>query len=130
MIVVCDIEKSKAFYKRTLGSDVILDFSTNVTLTGGIALQTTATYANFINQSSDFIELNGCDAKLYFKENSFDEFIGGQRVVRFYDPDGHIIEVGETISAVCKRCIDSEISLEETACTMDVPVSYVISMLN
>lgn len=119
LIVVCDIEKSKAFYKRILGLDVILDFGANVTLTGGIALQTRATYANFINQSSDFIKFNGCDAELYFEEDSFDEFIErlstfddiefvhnvvthswGQRVVRFYDPDRHIIEVGEAMSVV------------------------------
>ena len=27
----------------------------------------------------------------------------GQRVVRFYDPDRHIIEVGENMKAVCKK---------------------------
>ena len=40
LIVVSDMEKSKLFYSTVLGLDVILDFGANVTLTGGIALQT------------------------------------------------------------------------------------------
>lgn len=40
MLVVTDIEKSKIFYKDVLGLSVIMDFGANVTLTGGVALQT------------------------------------------------------------------------------------------
>ena len=45
--------------------------------------------------------------------------------VRFYDPDRHIIEVGENMKAVCKRFIDSGMTPEQTAERMDVPVEYV-----
>lgn len=40
MLVVTDMEKSKKFYKDVLGLRVIMDFGANVTLTGGVALQT------------------------------------------------------------------------------------------
>lgn len=36
----------------------------------------------------------------------------GQRVVRFYDPDYHIIEVGENMKAVCKRFSGEGMTLE------------------
>lgn len=49
----------------------------------------------------------------------------GQRVVRFYDPDGYIIEVGENIKVVCKRLIDSGMTPEQAAERMDVPVEYI-----
>ena len=49
----------------------------------------------------------------------------GQRVVRFYDPDKHIIEVGENMKTVCRRFLDSGMSLEQTAERMDVPVEFV-----
>ncbi len=49
----------------------------------------------------------------------------GQRVVRFRDPDGHIIEVGERMTAVCRRFLDSGLTPEQTASRMDVPVDYV-----
>jgi hypothetical protein len=53
----------------------------------------------------------------------------GQRVVRFYDPDKHIIEVGENMNTVVRRFINSGLSIEETAARMDVPVDYVRSCL-
>ena len=43
----------------------------------------------------------------------------GQRVVRFYDPDFHIMEVGEDLKTVCRRFLDSGLILEETARRMD-----------
>lgn len=53
----------------------------------------------------------------------------GQRVVRFYDPDKHIIEVGEKLDAVVQRFIDSGLSAEETAARMDIPIDFVLSCL-
>ena len=53
------------------------------------------------------------------------EYPWGQRVVRFRDPDGHIIEVGENMTAVCRRFLDSGMTPEEAAARMDVPVDYV-----
>ena len=85
----------------------------------------------------------GNDAELYFEEDRFDSFVRrlesleiqyvhpvkehpwGQRVVRFYDPDRHILEVGENMRAVCRRFLGSGLTPEETAARMDVPVEYV-----
>lgn len=49
----------------------------------------------------------------------------GQRVVRFYDPDKHIIEVGENMKVVCKRFLDSGMTPEQVAKRMDVPMKFV-----
>lgn len=43
MLVVEDIEKSAAFYKKVLGLRVVMDFGANKTLTGGLCLQTAET---------------------------------------------------------------------------------------
>ena len=79
----------------------------------------------------------------YFEEEDFDAFLTrlqtfeitylhpvkehswGQRVVRFYDPDGHIIEVGETMKTVCRRFLDAGMTPEQTAERMDVPLKFV-----
>ena len=53
----------------------------------------------------------------------------GQRVVRFYDPDRHIIEVGENIKAVCRRFLSESMTPEQTAERMDVPVKFVKSCM-
>ena len=141
LLVVTDMDKTVAFYKKVLGLEVVLDFGANKTLTGGLALQTLETYRAFIG--TDDISFGGNDFELYFEEDDFDTFAEklracdvqyvhpvkehpwGQRVVRFYDPDRHIIEVGENRKAVCRRFIDSGMTPEQTAARMDVPVAYV-----
>ncbi|MBQ8144418.1 MAG: VOC family protein [Butyricicoccus sp.] len=141
LIVVTDISKSVDFYRNVLGLRVIADFGANKTLTGGVCLQTCDTWKHFIN--AEEISFGGSDAELYFEEDDFDTFAErlktcaveyvhpvkehswGQRVVRFYDPDHHIIEVGENIKMVCRRFLDSGMSPEETAKRMDVPIKFV-----
>lgn len=141
MLVVTDMDKSVAFYKRVLGLQVIIDLGANKTLTGGLALQTKKTYQDFIGTKD--ISFGGNNFELYFEEDNFDTFTDnlrknnisyvhpvkehtwGQRVVRFYDPDGHIIEVGENMKVVCKKFIDSGMTPEQAAVRMDVPVDYI-----
>ena len=48
-----------------------------------------------------------------------------QREVRIYDPDKHIIEIGENIKVVCKRFLDSGMTPEQIAERMDVPMKFV-----
>jgi len=148
LIVVSNMEKSKLFYYEMLGLKVIEDFGANVTLTGGIALQTKDSWSNFIHKEDSEIIFGGNESELYFEEDDFDSFnkrlnnmrdinyvhsmvehSWGQRVVRFYDPDKHIIEVGENIIKVVRRFLDSGLSIEETAIRMDVPLDYVKSCL-
>jgi len=148
LIVVTNMEKAKKFYYEVLGLEVVVDFGANVTLTGGIALQTKDTWSTFIHKQDSEIIFGGNAAELYFEEDDFDGFIKkindikdinyvhtiiehswGQRVVRFYDPDKHIIEVGENIIMVVRRFLNSGLSIEETAIRMDVPVDYVKSCL-
>ena len=141
MLVVKDINKSVEFYKKVLGLDVILDFGANKTLAGGLCLQTEDTFRDFIDGKD--ISFGGNNFEIYFEEDDFDKFAEklkeynvkyvhpvkehswGQRVVRFYDPDKHIIEVGENMKTVCRRFLDSGMTPEETAKRMDVPVGFV-----
>lgn len=51
----------------------------------------------------------------------------GQRVVRVYDPDGHMIEVGESMAIVVCGFLNSGLSVRETAARRDVPEDYVRS---
>ena len=49
--------------------------------------------------------------------------------MRFYDPDKHIIEVGENMKVVCRRFLDSGMTPEQTAKRMDVPLKFVDSCM-
>lgn len=141
VLVVSDMDRTVDFYERIPGLQVVTDFGANKALTGGLALQTLETYKRFID--TDNISFGGNNFELYFEEDDFDKFADnlkkydveyvhpvkehswGQRVVRFYDPDRYIIEVGENMKEVCKRFIDCGMTPEQAAERMDVPVEYI-----
>jgi len=111
LIVVEDIEKSKKFYKDLFGLEVILDNDGNVILTEGLVLQNKKVWENFLGKEIVF-ENNATE--LYFEERNIEAFAEklesfqppiryvnrlmqhswGQKVIRFYDLDGNLIEVG------------------------------------
>lgn len=141
VLVVKDIDKSVKFYEDILGLEVVMDLGANKTLTGGLALQTAETYKEFIGRND--LSFGGNNFEIYFEEDDFDAFVRklekydielvhpviehswGQRVIRLYDPDRHIIEVGENMAAVCRSFLESGMTPQETAERMDVPLSYV-----
>lgn len=111
LIVVNDIEKSKVFYHDLFGLHVLMDMGENVILTEGLVLQERKLWEEFTGKT---VVSGGNDAELYFEETNMDGFleklasstfeityinevaeIGGHRVVRIYDLDGHVIEVKE-----------------------------------
>ena len=143
LLAVTDLEQSVAFYRDVLGLRKIADFGANVTLTGGLSLQTQESWAQFLERRPEELGWCGKVSELYFEEEDFDAFIEklngldihyvhpvkehrwGQRVVRFFDPDCHIIEVGEPLSAVCKRFLDSGMTPEQIAVRMEIPLKMV-----
>lgn len=145
LIVVKDIEKSKKFYQDILNMEIEGDFGANVQLRGGLYLQTMDTWESFIGGRE--ISLGNNAGELYFEVSDIDAFCRklqtchveyvhellehrwGQRVVRFYDPDRHIIEVAEDITIVVKRFYDSGMSEQQVAERMDIPVDYVKTCL-
>ena len=148
LLVVSDLEKSKTFYKEILGLRIIMDFGANVTLTGGIALQTKETWLEFIQAENEEIIWGNKATELYFEEDDFNSFIQklnsfshidyvhppiehrwGQRVVRLYDPDKHIIEIGENLKSVCQRFLNNGLTKDEIAIRMDIPLKMVNKLL-
>lgn len=111
LIVVENIEKSRLFYKELFGLEKILDNDGNMILTEGLVLQQKSIWEQFTGQKI-IVENNSCE--LYFEEKNIEEFVEkleafypevkyvnrlmqhswGQKVVRFYDYDGNLIEVG------------------------------------
>lgn len=132
LIVVTDIELSKRFYREIFGLETAADFGENAVLTGGLVLQEKTVWESWIGRD---VSRGGCDAELYFEESDLDGFLRkleespfspeylnrciehswGQRVVRIFDPDGHVIEIGETMEAVARRFLASGMSPRETA---------------
>ena len=111
LIVVKDIEKSRKFYHDLFDIDLVLDNDGNMILTEGLVLQDEKIWKSFLDR--DIVpKSNSCE--LYFEEQDIESFVEkleklypdieyvnrlmthswGQQVIRFYDLDGNLIEVG------------------------------------
>ena len=127
-IAVKDVNLSKKFYQDLFDLEVFQDYGINVSF-GGLSLQQEFDWLTGVPKESILEKAHNME--LYFEEDDFDGFIDrlGQRTVRFYDLDGHIIEVGENMKMVVRRFIHSGMSMEETSRRMDVSVSDLEKLL-
>lgn len=111
---VADINKAKKFYQEVMQLNVIEDHGNFVRFENGFALHDAASlhysvFGNNVPQSEPFGRQN---LVLYFEVDDLDAAFErsqtlvdmihpiqcqdwGQRVFRFHDPDGHIVEIGE-----------------------------------
>ncbi|HPI19108.1 MAG TPA: VOC family protein [Candidatus Kapabacteria bacterium] len=111
LITVDDIERSKAFYQNVLSQKIKFDYGENVFFEGDFAIHLKSHFQNLIDGKE--IKSYSNAFELYFETDELDdiekkllannvEFIHKtceqpwkQKVLRFYDPDGNIIEIGE-----------------------------------
>ena len=142
LLAVRDVEVSKKFYCDLFEQEVVLDLGKNVVFSGGFSVQ------------QDFDKLTGVpkttilhqshNMELYFEVDDFDAFTDKlrghldvelvhapmthkwqQRVVRLYDPDWHMIEVGESMENIARRLLEEGHTAEETAALIHHPIEFV-----
>lgn len=142
LIAVRDLERSEKFYCGLFDQRIQMDLGWNVTLSGGFTLQ--LHFDRLTGLSEDDIAWKPGDMELYFEADDFDAFLEKlrafpdvqyvhppmthpwkQRVVRIYDPDGHMIEIGESMAVIARRYLDKGYSAEDTAAQIQHPVSFV-----
>ncbi|MDA3880370.1 MAG: hypothetical protein PF436_08285 [Prolixibacteraceae bacterium] len=146
LLVVADMQRARTFYETVLEQKVIIDFGENITFEGDFALHLQSHFGQLIDGKE--ITAGGNNFEIYFEydemeafnqrllENSVElvhpmrEQPWRQRVVRFYDPDRHIIEVGESMEHLCYRLhIEGKEIAEIEKITM-MPGEFVKSALN
>ena len=142
LLAVQDVEVSKKFYKQLFGQEVVLDLGKNVTFSGGFAVQ--EDFAWLTDIDPDSVVRKSHNMELYFEVEDFDAFLHlleqhsevklvhppkkhdwQQRVVRIYDPDLHMIEIGESMEVIAKRYLAQGLSAEEVAKIIQHPVEFV-----
>ena len=147
VISVADIHKSRQFYEELFGLELDQDYGINISFTCGLSLQQEFDWLVSIPKEKVLSRSNNME--LCFEEEHFDQFLDklrsypeieylgdvmehswGQRVIRFYDPDGHLIEVGECMNMVVRRFLDSGMSMAEISAKMDVSAEDLKKILN
>jgi catechol 2,3-dioxygenase-like lactoylglutathione lyase family enzyme len=119
LIVVDDIDIAKDFYVRVLKQKIATDFGENVAFEGGFAIHQREHFQDLIENRA--VAPGGNNAELYFEDDDVDaietelrtegvEFVHRtreqpwrQRVLRFYDRDRHIVEIGESLEFLAYR---------------------------
>ncbi|RPI81738.1 MAG: glyoxalase/bleomycin resistance/dioxygenase family protein [Chloroflexi bacterium] len=142
LLAVKDVEVSKQFYVDLFEQKVAFDMGWNVSFSGGFAIQ--QNFAWLLDLPQEAIVEKSNNMELYFEVDDFDEFIHKleahpgieyvhqpkkhdwqQRVVRIYDPDYHIIEIGESMVVIAKRYLANGNTVDETAKIIQHPVEFV-----
>lgn len=147
VISVEDIHASRKFYEELFNLKLYQDYGINISFTCGLSLQ--QEFAWLVNLPKEKVMKKPNNMEIYFEEEDFDGFIKklksypgieylggvieqgwGQRVIRFYDLDGHIIEVGEDLKMVIHRFLSSGMTMEEVSVKMDVSIEDLTKLLN
>ena len=147
VISVADISIARKFYEELFGLEVYQDYGRNIAFTCGLALQQDFDWLVSIPKEKVLMKSN--NAEIVFEEQDFDGFLNklkaysnieylgeviehswGQRVIRFYDPDGHVIEVGEDMKMVIQRFLNAGMTMEEVSVKMDASVEDLEKLLD
>lgn len=147
LLAVRDVERSKKFYCELFDQQVVLDFGENVTFSGGFAIQ--QDFDRLLDFDESEIVWQSKNMELYFETENLDEFLEKltgfpqvklvhppkkydweQRVARIFDPDGHIIEIGESMAFVARRLLAEGKTPEETASITQYPLEFVHAAAN
>lgn len=147
VLSVKDIKASRRFYEDLFGLEVCQDYGINIAFGCGLSLQQEFDW--LVGIPKEAITHKPNNMEICFEEENFDAFLGrlrdypgielindviehgwGQRVIRFYDPDGHIIEVGESMKMVINAFLSTGMTMEQVSKRMDVSEEDLQKLLN
>jgi catechol 2,3-dioxygenase-like lactoylglutathione lyase family enzyme len=141
LITVSDIKRSRHFYENILKQNVKYDFGENVTFHGDFAIHLQSHFKALIDNKE--IQTGGNNFELYFEYDNVEDIVKTlkdnnvvfvheireqpwrQKVVRFYDPDKNIIEIGESIEYLAFRLKNEGLSIEQISKTTNMPIEFV-----
>jgi catechol 2,3-dioxygenase-like lactoylglutathione lyase family enzyme len=144
-LFVKDIQSSKLFYTGILGLSVDLDFGKNVIFKNGFALWEIQNNHIIpktlgLNKISDS-KVNRFE--LYFETENLSEIFQllksknvsflhgiheepwGQQTIRFFDPDNHLIEIGESMRKFVCRFYNQGLTIDQVSKRTSVPIEEI-----
>ena len=146
LVTVSDMKRARAFYEEVLGQKIKYDFGENVSYEGDFSLHLRSHYQGLIGDHP--ISSGGNNFELYFEYDDVDALVEKldaagvryvhelreqpwrQKVVRFFDPDDTIIEVGESMEFLCYRLSGEGLSVEEIVKMTTMPEAFVTNSIS
>jgi len=146
VIFVRDIEISKRFYGELLEQTIKFDFGKNVMFETGISLWEPPN--NHLITKNLKIRTSSNPIELYFESEAFEQLYNrikskevnffhdvieeswGQRTIRFFDPDNHLIEIGESMKSFILRMKNEGMTPLEISQKTSIPVEEIPQIIN
>jgi catechol 2,3-dioxygenase-like lactoylglutathione lyase family enzyme len=147
LLAVHDVGRSVRFYRDLLGQQVQDDFGANVTFAGGFAVHLETHFGELLGPAAAPVAAGRGGFELYFEDDAVADverrlvdagvrFVHPlreqpwrQRVIRFHDPDGHLIEVGESMTTVVRRLAASGLTAEQIGQETSLAAGFVSQAL-
>ena len=141
LIVVKDVKKSRFLYEQILGQTVKMDYGEDIIFHGDFAIHQKSHFESLINHYPILSKSNNFE--LYFEDDNLEEIVQKlkdngfefiheiveqpwkQKVVRFYDDDKNIIEIGERMEHTAFRLSKQNYSIKEISKITYLPENMV-----
>lgn len=138
VLFVEDIERAKAFYTNVLMFEIEHDFGTNISFDNGLSIwqihpehiikQKKVDSSTPSNRMELYFETNNIketfdalqDKEIHFLHEIIEE-PWGQKTMRFFDPDKHMIEIGESLETFVKRMANEGMTVDEVSEKTGIP---------
>lgn len=146
MLVTRDIGASRDFYTGVIGAEVELDIGGHVIFKEGFSLLCESDWKAFAGVRDGDLSYRHNTGQLVFEVDDIAAFLRrlegaaairllhpvkehpwGRWAVRLYDPDGHVVEVGESMKVVVTRFLKQGLSPEEAAAKSEFPLSFALA---
>lgn len=142
LIAVEDMNQSLQFYKALFDQEVTVDLGWCKTLSCGLTLQ--EHFDQIVGFSTETMKYYSNTMELYFETEDFDSFLALldtypkvkrlhepktypwlQRGIHIYDPNGHMIEVSESMYSIGCKLFEQGKTIEETVELTQHPIDVV-----
>ncbi len=149
LLFVKDVSVSRSFYENILQQKVEYDFGEDISFQSGFTIHDANHMSQLLfNRPNPYIDnkLGKENFELYFECEELDEIFSklndnkvtfihtvkeqpwGQRAIRFFDPDHHIVEIGEPMATVIRRLLKTGISETEIANRTSMPLTDIVKI--
>lgn len=144
-----DLEEQRAFYEKFLGQAVEQDFGACIVFRNGFTLwQLKREYPVSKELGYTYEPIGNRNLELCFETEFFEDAVEnilmsdmrllhnvveeewGQYTIRFYDPEGNLVEIGETLACASRRMMNSGLTIKQVGERMGLSVKMVESFIN
>jgi catechol 2,3-dioxygenase-like lactoylglutathione lyase family enzyme len=145
VLFVANISQSIDFYIRLLNFSIVHDFGKNVILSQGITLWEIQPEHIITKQLET--KNNSNRFELYFEIENLSEISNklvnggvrflhtihcepwGQKTIRFFDPDNHLIEIGEPLDVFVNNMHNSGLTPAQISIKSGIPIETVVGLI-